>query len=159
MFEWHRRTIELLASIGRAVAAGQDIVQADIDAIADKDSINRQGREFWHDALKGLSDDEVARVAQGLTFVETHLEWIGGSGASTICIFRELVQRNASRDFLDQLSAWILQNTWNDYSPFGTTRYRRARNYSHYLQLHEERMRRNAKSVEIKKKSDSAPKA
>jgi multidrug efflux pump subunit AcrA (membrane-fusion protein) len=68
-----------------------------------------------------------------LTIAESHFCWTGGSVSGVIWLFRELVNRQADKQLLDNLSAWILANTNNPYNPFGTRVSLGAKDYSDYL--------------------------
>lgn len=97
--------------------------------------VNRQGPDYWREAIRGMSNEAIADVSRGLTFAENQLSWLGGSAAGVIWLFRELIQRKVAGEFLDDHSSWILQNTKNPYNPFGTQVTLGARNYSEYLEL------------------------
>ena len=105
-----------------------------IELVRERSSLNMRGREYWRRTVSGESDEDVAYLARGLTYLEAKYDWIGGSVASTIWLFQELIRRKASTQLLDDLSSWVLQNTRNSYSPFGSDSLG-AKSYSEYQYL------------------------
>ena len=78
------------------------------------------------DVLPPDLSDQI-NLFKGLVLCERDFDWIGGSAASNIKVYREIsshpfMQRN--KDKLDELINWTLQNrSRNPYTPFGTWRY------------------------------------
>ena len=72
-----------------------------------------------------LSDQ--INLFKGLVLCERDFNWIGGSVASNIMVYREISSHpfmHKHKDKLDELINWTLQNRGrNPYTPFGTWRY------------------------------------
>lgn len=134
-----------LIAIGQAVRAGEVPRCTDIDYLRQYDSINRQSPEFWKNASADLTDDDIGCLTCGLTHVEAKLRWMGGSASSVIWLFRILVARGTSIEFLNDISGLIIKQTKNPYNPFGTQVSLGARNYSEYQRLS------SSRSIEIRK--------
>ena len=149
------KIVKVLRNIGRAVEISNAVAPEMLTEIRGKSEINRKRPEFWRSAVQDLTDDDVASVARGLTYVELHLSWAGGSVSGVIWLFKELVKRVASRDLLDELSFWILLNTKNPYNPFGTQISLGAKNYSEYLELSALRSIQIARCIERDKQLEA----
>ena len=78
------------------------------------------------DVLPPDLSDQI-NLFKGLVLCERDFDWIGGSAASNIKVYREIsshpfMQRH--KDKLDELINWTLQNrSRNPYTPFGSWRY------------------------------------
>lgn len=142
---------DTLIAIGQAARAGEEPRVADMESLRRHDSINRQRSEFWKNATVGLTDEEVASLTCGLTYVEAELRWPGGSVSGVVWLFQALVARGASIALLDDVSGWTIERTRNPYNPFGTQVSLGAKNYSDYQSLS------SSRAVEIRKciESDS----
>ena len=83
--------------------------------------------------LPGDLSDQI-NLFKGLVLCERDFNWIGGSAASNIKVYREIsshpfMQRH--QDKLDELINWTLQNRGrNPYTPFGSWRYEGCRSIS-----------------------------
>lgn len=139
---------ESLIGVGRAIRSEVPPNSDELSSFRRYDSINRKGREFWSRTASPLTDEEVADLARGLTYVETQLKWSGGSVSGVIWLFHELIDRNTKIELLDELSSWILRNTSNPYNPFGTRISLGAKNYSEYRTLSLSRAQRINKYVD-----------
>ncbi len=122
-------------TISKLIAVGQDLARSsapDLSSLKYCDRINRIGNKQCEAETSHLSNIELIYLIKGITFVERELKWIGGSVASAIWLFYILLKRDVSIEEIDEVSAWVLENTRNDYSPFGTTITLSAANYSEY---------------------------
>ena len=135
----YERTIKLLSSIGGAIESGGEPDQAELTEVRSQDVINRQGRGFWADLVASSTAEELATLIIGLTYVEREFRWSGGSVAGTIWLFEMLCKKPGDRELVDAVSAWVIENRLNSYSPFGTRVGLGARNYSEYLERSQSR--------------------
>lgn len=85
------------------------------------DEINRQTNQFWHSEIKNLDDEKLISLFKGIVLVEKELNWIGGSVAGGIWIYKEIIKRNLDANY--SLANWTLSITNNPYLPFGSTNY------------------------------------
>lgn len=85
------------------------------------DEINRQTNQFWHSETKNLEDKKLISLFKGIVIVEKELNWIGGSVAGGIWIYKEIIKRNLDDNY--SLANWTLSITNNPYLPFGSTNY------------------------------------
>ena len=78
------------------------------------------------DLLPPNLNDQI-NLFRGLVLCERDFNWIGGSVASNIMVYREIASHpfmQRHKDKLDELIDWTLQNRGrNPYTPFGTWRY------------------------------------
>ena len=83
------------------------------------DWINRFGpADAWTEVAAQFRTDELERLVKVLITIERELDWLGGSVASPIWLFREYRERPEAD--ADGLTAWALLNRGrNDYIPFG----------------------------------------
>jgi hypothetical protein len=115
----------------------------DLSILDGFDHINRIGPNHWALLLSDYSDDNVIFLLKGLTHVERQLKWLGGSACGCIWIFKILCKRSASVKILDDISAWILNNTDNPYNPLGGRVASGARNYSEHIEFSERNRKLN----------------
>jgi hypothetical protein len=137
------KILKMLLLVGRKIESGDSVSSTVLDEINQYGAMNRRGPVFWQSAVGELSDEDVASIARGLTYIETkHPEfWMSGSVSGPIWLFQELLNRRASGKLIDELSSWILQNTDNPYLPFGGSATYGARNYSEYILLRERHLK------------------
>jgi len=128
------RVLELLSSVGASLEAGQEPADTDLHDLEPADAINRKGTWFWDAVCAERSAEQIALLIKGLTYVEKHFKWAGGSAAGTIWLFAHLKDKAADRALVDAVCAWVIANTANHYSPFGTVVSLGAKNYSEYEQ-------------------------
>ncbi len=83
------------------------------------DWINRWGpHQAWPPILAPFTTPQLAYLAKALTVLERDLNWIGGSVAATIWIFRAYRERKDGD--VDALASWIVDNGTNPWSPWGS---------------------------------------
>ncbi|MCA6065352.1 hypothetical protein [Thalassolituus marinus] len=140
-----------LVKIGRNIRHN-DLPDVEIvSSFSGYDSINRAGGLFWEKTCSDLSDDDLISLIYGVSYLETFHRWIGGSAASCIFIFRLLIKRNISIEVIDNVSEWIIRNSYNHYNPLGSRVRLGARNYSEYLELSKKRAIKKAERERIEK--------
>ena len=122
--------IKLLRSVGAKGCLDED----DRFAFKRKDEINRKTSVFWKSIAEKLSKQDLENLFRGLVIVERELNWIGGSVAGAIWVFREYKQRFADSSI--ELANWALKNRGrNLYIPFGGLTH--AANYHEWIDLKE----------------------
>ena len=99
-------------------------------AIADHDYINRLHWSEWDPVTSAMTTADIVYLAKGLTIAEAHFRWSGGSVASAIWVFRELIRRGDAEQ-LSALARWVYLHRSNTYLPFGTTLYWSYEDYVH----------------------------
>jgi hypothetical protein len=137
--------------------------------LAESDWVNRWGPiEAWTPILSKFSTSQLAYFAKALTVIERDLNWIGGSVAATIWIFRAYRAREDGD--AEALADWILSNTSNPWSSFGARsgarilrdhhrerELRQARHLAHLEQEALQRQRKVDKAREAKERAFFAP--
>lgn len=84
--------------------------------------------------IRKLSFEDLGFLIRGKVLAEKLFGSSGGSVGEVIWLFRDLVNRRPDREWLDELTEWIIDNTNNhDYYPFGQIRTHGARNYSEFI--------------------------
>ncbi len=133
----NQEIIENLISIGEQIEIG--VCSPDISNLVRYSRINRMGKKTRSDEISNSSSEKIISLLIGIIYVERELKWFGGSAAGSIWIFAELLTRNENIEQIDRVAKWIIKNTRNQYSPFGTQITLGARNYSEYIKLSNER--------------------
>ena len=88
----------------------------------------------WTTVARQLDQKELANLIRGFVIAERDLEWIGGSAAAGIRLYREFRTRFTSASV--ELADWVLRNRGkNEYIPFGHPSY--ATNYEEWLKERE----------------------
>ena len=127
-------------------------------------------QQYGH--IRGVPEsiEDLVFLFKGLVLCERDFQWIGGSAASNIPIFRKIklhpyMQNN--RDKLEELIDWSFKNRGNNgYTPLGTYKYtscksiddmkqfdrERAKRYRAHILAMEEREKINTKKKETLKK-------
>lgn len=113
-----------------------------LDKISKAGVINRQLRKFWNPVCAPLSDTDLISLIKGMIAAETVFKWGGGSAASGIWLFEILVSRGLSTTKLDEVAAWVVEHRWNDYVPFGTNSYHKAKTLTDFIDQRERHQRR-----------------
>jgi len=109
------------------------------------DWLNRWGPgNAWPSVLAKFSTAQLAYIAKAITVLERDLNWLGGSVAATIWIFRAYQARDDGN--ADELASWILANRNNQWSPFGTLS--SARTLNEYRSERERRKQRRLSHLE-----------
>lgn len=85
------------------------------------DDINIQTNKFWNSITIDLDDETLIKLYKGLVTVEKELNWLGGSVAGGIWIYKEISKRNLDKNY--SIADWTLSITNNSYLPFGSTNY------------------------------------
>ena len=132
----NQEIVTKLISVGKKIT---DSISPDISSLARYDYINRIGPTNCEKVASHLSNEDLIYLIKGIIYVERKLKWTGGSVASGILFFKMLIERNVSINKIDEISAWIIKNTKNPYSPFGTLISMGAKNYSEYKNLSHKR--------------------
>ncbi len=86
--------------------------------VADLDALNR--RSGWSAVAADLQDEDLVGLIRAFVVAERELQWIDGSVAATIWLYRCLAER--SIDTADAITPWIVKQRGNPWVPFGTTR-------------------------------------
>jgi len=152
--------IKLLRSVGAKGCLDED----DRFAFKRKDGINRNSSEFWKSIAEKLSKQDLENLFRGLVIVERELNWIGGSVAGAIWVFRGYKQR--FEDTSIELANWALKNRGrNPYIPFGRATYAatyhgwiaekewKSKRYSEHLR--EQQLQRKEKLIREEKRFES----
>jgi hypothetical protein len=85
------------------------------------DRCGRTHANAWISATEKLNVEQLSSLARGLVFAEESLPgWNGGSVSGVIGIF-QAYQKKAPINS-DELANWILQNSTNNYVPYGVNR-------------------------------------
>lgn len=151
----NNKTIASLIKIGRW-ASGDAFDGTDcLAAVAGQDHINRIHWSEWDPQTSSMMTNDLVYLIKGLTVSEAHFRWCGGSVASTIWVFRELVRRGDA-DLISTLAKWVYLHRGNTYLPFGTTRYWSYEEFLHrssaeYL-LEKERVRKDREALKLASK-------
>ena len=102
--------------------------------------------------IRKLSFEDLGLLIRGKVLAEKLFGSSGGSVGEVIWLFRDLVNRGPDREWLDELTEWIIDNTDNhDYYPFGQIRTHGARNYSEFI-AHETKHKENSAKIQEKER-------
>lgn len=82
------------------------------------DFLNRLSFHTWDSILIKLNDDELVGIFKGILLIEKELNWIGGSVASGVWIYKFIQKRKLDPEY--NIANWALKNTNNPYIPFGS---------------------------------------
>jgi hypothetical protein len=131
--------LEALARLSSQDEPTLCLMLAKYPELSQMDWINRWGpHHAWPPILSRFSTSQLAYLAKAITVLERDLEWLGGSVAATIWIFRAYQARDDGD--AEALAAWILSNRRNPWSPFGTQSYARTLSeYRHERERHRQR--------------------
>lgn len=132
----NRDIVEQLQQIGQVVDQGMLLLPTFLDDLDGCSHINRRLIELWQPLVCEKDNQELIHILMGLTYVERELRWEGGSVSGVIGLFDMLKERDINIEQLDEVTAWIIQNSRNPYNPFGTIISLGARNYSQYKERH-----------------------
>ena len=147
------QSLDSVIKLLRSVGAKGCLDEGDRVAFKRKDGINRKSRVFWESIAEKLSKQDLENLFRGLVIVERELNWIGGSVAGAIWVFREFKQR--FEDSSMELADWALKNRGrNHYIPFGESK--NAANYHEWIDLKElkaERYSKHLKEQQLQQKA------
>ena len=79
--------------------------------------MNRINRDRWEQVTKGINDEAVVNIFRAVVVLERTENWVGGSVASAIFLYRILVKRRYRN--CAELADWALRNRGNEYVPSG----------------------------------------
>ena len=119
----------------------EKITQSQLESFQRRDFINRQHGDTWRSLMSGKSDTELIAIYKALILLEGELNWIGGSVAAAIWIYKIIQQRNLDVDY--ELANFGLQNCTNPYIPFGSSYYG-PRTILEYMQYSREKAKQKA---------------
>lgn len=84
-------------------------------------SLMRNKPEFWYETSEDLSNMELEGLIKTFTIAEKIIpNWKAGSVSPVIWLFRKLRERINFKD--SNLEKWIIDNTDNNYLPYGSFR-------------------------------------
>ena len=83
-----------------------------------KDYINREAIQTWKLLLVNTSDNDLIMIFKGIIYVEEALNWLGGSVAGAIWVYREIQNRGLDRE--GKIADFGFQNSDNPWVPFGS---------------------------------------
>lgn len=86
--------------------------------LSQSDFINRLTSNTWLSSVTHLSNNQIIDLFKGIVFSEKILNWLGGSVAGGIWIYKEIQKRKLDKELT--LANWAIKNTNNGYIPFGT---------------------------------------
>lgn len=124
------KIIAHLLKIGQHATSDSHGGEGHFAAIAESDYINRMHWSEWDQVTAAMTTADIVYLVKGLTIAEAHCRWSGGSVASAIWVFRELVRRGDA-ELLSTLARWVYLHRSNSYLPFGSTRYWSYEDYLH----------------------------
>ena len=123
--------IETLIEIGKSLIIN-DFQRIELSKI---DFVNRQSIETWDSTLTELSDTDVVNLFKGIVLAEKTLNWIGGSVAGGVWIYRNIQKRKLDNDY--QIANWALMTTDNSYIPFGSLNHSKKNVVDYHLMKQE----------------------
>jgi hypothetical protein len=106
-----------------------------LEGVKDYSALNIKLSDEWRVATKSLTNEQLGNLIKGITIAEKAFSWIGGSAASCPVLIKILAERDASMNKVDEISNWVLLNTSNRWSPFGTSLTLGAKTYSEFCKL------------------------
>jgi len=127
-----KEIISLLFSVGQHLENDEIPSEDLVNSLKPYDRINRL-YDGIRSYLSEYDDSELVILLKGFTFVESRLVWSGGSHASAIGVFNELLGRGTPIEIIDEVAAWVRKNTRNVYNPFGSSTIG-GRTYSEFKQ-------------------------
>lgn len=86
-----------------------------------RDFVNRQDNITWLNFTQNLSNEALVALFKGLVKAERHLNWIGGSVAGAIWVYKVINERNI--DINSSIADYGLRNSSNPWVPFGSSYY------------------------------------
>lgn len=86
-----------------------------------RDFINRLHWETWKQFSNKLNDNDLISLYKGLVLIEGRINWLGGSVASAIWVYRIIQDRKLDNDF--RIADFGLRNCDNPWIPFGNSYY------------------------------------
>ena len=98
-----------------------------------RDIINRLHWKEWKTKTTDCSNDDLVNIFKGLVLVENELNWIGGSVAGSIWVYKIIQERNLDEHY--EIADFGLRNCDNPYVPFGNSYYgiRTIKEYFKYI--------------------------
>jgi len=89
-----------------------------------RDFINRLHWEEWREFAVTLKDEELINLFKGLVIIEKQLNWLGGSVAGAIWIYKIIQERNLDTNKI--IADFGLKNSDNPWIPYGFPIYNRS---------------------------------
>jgi len=134
--------IHILISIGNSE---QPIDDGIIIYFKSHDYINRLHGQTWKQFTDELNNDELINLYKGLVLIEGSLNWIGGSVAGAIWVYKSIQGRRLDTDF--KIADFGLRYCDNPWIPFGSSYYGK-RTIEDYFAYKEEKSRINTIKAE-----------
>ncbi len=106
--------IEILIDVGKHI----DIDGENEQLLKVADGYYLNYCENWHDDITRFSDNELVNVFKGVVLVEKQFDWMGGSAAVGVVLYKEIQDRGLDKEL--HLADWAIHNTKNLYVPFGS---------------------------------------
>lgn len=102
--------------------AGKPQFKENIEFFKLHDYINRLPYEAWRNTRKEFEDDiQLIWLFKGLVIIERETQWLGGSVAGAIWVYKMIQEANLDKDYL--IADYGLRNCDNPYIPFGSAYY------------------------------------
>lgn len=86
-----------------------------IAPLREKDEINRLHWQEWNKFTENMEVQDLVSLTKGLTVAERHFQWIGGSVAGVIWVYRMLYSKD--QEVAEKVGTWVKVNTNNPYAP------------------------------------------
>ncbi len=121
--------VEKLIIVGKSGSINSEL----ITYFNERDIINRLSRNSWKEKISEYTNDEIINIFKGLVLIEKELNWIGGSVAGAIWVYKEIQERNLDINY--RIADFGLRNSDNPYVPFGHAYYgkRTIQDYFKYI--------------------------
>lgn len=107
-----------------------------LQTFSKRDYINRQDGNTWRELVAPLSDIELISVFKALVRIEKELNWIGGSVAGAIWVYKIIENRFLDEDY--KIADYGFRNCENPWVPFGSSYYGK-RTIEDYLKFKREK--------------------
>lgn len=134
--------IKRLISIGNSK---QSINDETILYFRRRDFINRLHWQTWQQFADELNADELISLFKGLVMIEEKLNWLGGSVAGAIWIYK--IIREKKLDNNNEIADFGLRNCSNPWIPFGSSYYGK-RTIKDYFAYQNEKLKNSAIKAE-----------
>jgi len=107
--------IDLLIRIGKMENPFSEDAVSLLAPLKKKDEINRLHWSEWDKVTEKMDVQDLVGLTKGLTVIEKHFHWSGGSVAGVIWVFRALERRDP--ETAEQVGSWVRAHTENPYAP------------------------------------------
>lgn len=106
-----------------------------LKTVKDYSTLNMQLPDVWRVATTSLTNEQLGNLIKGITIAQKEFSWMGGSVASCRFLIEIMAERDESMNKVDEVFSWVLINTSNQWSPFGTWLTLGAKTYSEFCKL------------------------